>query len=362
MKIIFLTVNLAQIGGIERVITILANNLVENYDYNVEIVSVFSNASRNDVKFVLKDKVNTEFLGKKGVDTEGILKRVKYEYIQSKQLIKYIKNSKADICVITHNMFNPFLFLMKKRLKCKLIFCEHSTHKQYSKGRNIVNILTYMGADRLIVLSKKDAEFYEKFIKCVDIIHNPKLLNYKVKAKQKNKKIISVGRLTYIKGFDRLIEAFSLIADNNKEWSLEIVGGGGEEKNLNKKIEEFGLQNRVKILPFTNNIEEHYLDAMVYALPSRDESFGMVLLEAMEMGLPCIAFESFGPEEIIINNQNGILVKNNDLIGFSKEMEKLMQNEELRDKIVYQAFEDIKKYEVNAISKKWNSIFEDFNK
>ena len=361
MKIVFLTVGLIQIGGVERVISTLANKLVENYDYEVEIISAFSNGSKDTLAFELNPKISTTFLNKQFIKTDSILKRIKEEYAQVNDLIDSINNSNADVCVLTNNFFNPFLFLKKRKLRCKLIFCEHVTHKQYTKIKNILNILTYRNADKVIVLSKKDAEFYSKYIKNVEIIHNPKFLEVKKKPQLKNKKIISAGRLVYVKGFDRLIEAFSLIADKNKDWTLEIVGSGGEKKKLVSRIKELGLEDQIKILPFNNNIVNNYLDSMIYALPSRDESFGLVLIEAMEIGLPCIAFDSFGPSEIITNNENGILVENNDIDGFSRELQRLINDEKLRDKLRKKAYKDIEKYEINTITEKWKCLFEGLN-
>lgn len=361
MKIIFLTVNIAQIGGIERSVINICNYMVENYNYEIEIVSVFSSLRRSDISFEVDKRVKTTFLDNEGLKSKDIINRIKFELGNSKRLIEYVNKSNANICIITHNIFNPLIKVLKINSNCKFIFCEHATHKQYSKGRNILNILTYASADKLIVLSADDANFYKKYIKNVHVIFNPKFLKCDKKANLKNKKIISVGRLTYVKGFDRLIEAFALIAHKHKDWELNIFGCGEEQKNLVIKINKLNLGRQIKVVPFTTEIEKFYLESSIYALPSRDESFGMVLLEAMEMGLPCIAFESFGPKEIIGSDKNGILVKNDDIVEFSNKLEVLMSDEELRHKIVNNASKNIEKYDITKIAEEWRTLINSFN-
>lgn len=90
----------------------------------------------------------------------------------------------------------------------------------------------------------------------------------------------------------------------------------------------YNINDKVRILPFTKNIRDEYLNLSIYALTSYDEGFPMVLLEAREFGLPCIAFKSFGPCIIIKDGEDGILIDNGDIENFAKRLQELINDKE----------------------------------
>lgn len=101
---------------------------------------------------------------------------------------------------------------------------------------------------------------------------------------------MAVGRFSHQhKGFDLLIEAFHIFAEENKDWTLDIVGEGVEEPMYHKLIKEYQLEERITIHPFTNHIQKFYGEAQVYILSSRWEGMPLVLMEAMSHGLPIIS-------------------------------------------------------------------------
>ena len=95
------------------------------------------------------------------------------------------------------------------------------------------------------------------------------------------------------------------------------------------------------------------------AMTSRTEGFGMVLVEAMALGLPCIAYDCpCGPREIIQNNENGLLVENGNIDLFVQKMELLIEDENLRLQMGKNAQESIGKYDIDSIMQQWKSLFE----
>lgn len=359
MRVVFFTINMSQIGGVERVLANISNYIVKNHNYQVDLVSIFSNSERKNILFDIDNRVNTIFLKKKIVNKSGILGIVQQPIIYAKYIEDYLKENECDIAICTNTILNSAISIIRNRLKCKVIGWEHSTHKQYSTLRKLINILTYKKLDKLVVLTEGDAIFYKKFMKNVLVIPNANSFVSKEKSTLLEKNIIACGRLTSVKGFDMLIDSFNLIANEYVDWSVNIIGDGEERNKLLKQINRLNLENRVNIIPFSKNIKEFYLNSSIYALPSRDESFGMVLLEARECGLPCVAFESFGPKAIINNNIDGFIVKNGDINGFSDSLKKLMDDVETRKVFSENSLKDIKKYKIENIYSFWKGIFED---
>ena len=107
------------------------------------------------------------------------------------------------------------------------------------------------------------------------------------------------------------------------------------------------------------NINEKYLEASIFLLTSKFEGFGMVLIEAMASGLPCVSFDCLrGPKDIITNNKNSFLIQNGNEQAFVEKLSLLMENEELRIKLGTKAQESIAIYDLDKIMKQWKNLFE----
>lgn len=174
----------------------------------------------------------------------------------------------------------------------------------------------------------------------------------------KNKRIISVWRLEDVKGFDDLIQIFKNISYKYNDWELYIVGDGSQREYLQSIINKNNLETKVFIKPFTRNIIDEYLKSSIYALTSKFEWFGLVLTEAKESGLPCISFDIDAAKEIIIENEDGILVKSRDFKEYEEKLSLLIENEEIRQFYGKNAKKNVKKYKIESIAQTWNDLFE----
>lgn len=360
MKIIIFTNNLFQYGGVERVLTNLSNYWVRNKGYQVKIVSLFSDSEKEKKIFDLYNEVKIKSLGINIKPGKGIITRFENFFVQIKEINSEIKKENYDICISTHIFINNYCAITKlinSNKKLKYIASDHSTNLMQSKYRKMINTYLYKIMDKVVLLTNNDADFYRKYINNIEVIPNSRNYNNVGKADLKRKTILSIGRLSYVKGFDRLIRSFSLIAKEYEEWNVNIVGSGEEENNLRKLIKELNLERRISIIPFTKEVNEFYKTSSIYVLPSRDESFGMVLLEAMSFGIPCIAYKSFGPMDIINNNNNGILVDNGDINEFSNQIRRLIESYELRKELGKKSIERMKKYNIENIGEKWDRLF-----
>ena len=119
------------------------------------------------------------------------------------------------------------------------------------------------------------------------------------------------------------------------------------EHSLNDSVTLHGFQNK-------DYIAKVFRNSSIYVMTSFTESFGIVLIEAMSFGIPCVAFNSAeGAREIINSGSNGFLVKNRSFLAMVRTIEKLMNSKDMRVKFGNQARDDSKKYTSLVVSKYW---------
>ncbi|MER1818712.1 glycosyltransferase, partial [Proteus mirabilis] len=178
---------------------------------------------------------------------------------------------------------------------------------------------------------------------------------------KKEKIFLAVGRLTYQKGFDLLLEAWGIISSKYPDWKLNIIGDGEDKLLLNKLIQQKKISNSVSILPPTKNIQDHYEKSAYYILSSRFEGFGLVILEAQSKGLPVISFDcETGPNEIIIDKKTGWLCENSNIEDLSKKIIKAIElfNSDKKKyiNISNNAMINSKKFSIENIIPKWITL------
>lgn len=232
----------------------------------------------------------------------------------------------------------------------------HNIAKLYDKWafRNIGKF------EKLIVLTQGDAQDWSQYVKDVVIIPNP-VTCYPDSIKPHDgtgRRIICVGRLNEQKGFDLLIEAFSLIADQCPEWHIDIFGSGEDELKLLNSIHLHHLEGRINILPPTSHIYDEYQDSEFFVFSSRYEGFGLVLIEAMACGIPCISFRcKYGPEDLITDKENGLLVADGQISELAEKMLWMIIHQEERLRMGLRAREMAKKYLIGMVMKQWEALF-----
>lgn len=150
-----------------------------------------------------------------------------------------------------------------------------------------------------------------------------------LEAKGGTKNIAIVGRLSHEKGVDLALKAMTEVLKSEPEAKLWIIGDGKEKESLKSLTSELGIENAVVFLGFVQNVQELLVQCSILVLPSRWEGFGLVLLEAMKLKIPCIAFNHTAANEIIIDNETGFLIPNMDVLMFSEKIKFLLKNPDL---------------------------------
>jgi glycosyltransferase involved in cell wall biosynthesis len=212
----------------------------------------------------------------------------------------------------------------------------------------------------LAVLTGRDLEDYGELVGDSKLVRIPNAAEIGgPKADLEARRIVAAGRLTPQKGFDLLIEAFGQVANGHPDWTLRICGEGQLREELDRRVAEAGLSERIE-LPGRCDLAEEMANDSVFALSSRFEGFPVVLLEAMSKGMAVVSFDCpTGPAELIDDHRNGILVPAGDVEAFAAGLHELMEDEELRRRCGAAAIETASAYTVEAIGGRWEALLRD---
>lgn len=219
----------------------------------------------------------------------------------------------------------------------------------------------YAGLDALVVLTVDDEREYGDMLarSGTKVVRVPNALPELTgeRSELRRPAIVAAGRLTPQKGFDLLIPAFAQVAQAHPDWQLRIYGSGRQRGRLRALVLEHELYNNVMLMGATEHLGEELREASIFALSSRFEGFGMVIIEAMSKGIPAVSFDCpRGPSEIISDGVDGLLVENGDVDAFARTLTSLVEDEQGRRRMGAAALEKAARYELDVIGGEWDRI------
>lgn len=318
-------------GGIERVVSTLANELC--VDYHVTILVKDEPTSF----YFLNERIGMQTINAcLKLDMMSRFKRacsLFYSlFISTFKLRAYFSKYSYDyIYVTTPLSFIECLFTFK--VSNKIIASEHGARENYNRVYKLIKNI-YKLAKVYVLPTTDDYTYYlSKGFPVVYIPHLRPSLPY-IKTDVRQKRVINIGRFTADKRQLLLIRIWSKIIIDSpelKNWELLLVGQGELKDEIEKLINSLSMSDSIKILSPQKNVQELYSQASIFALTSSSEGFGMVLLEALSFGLPVISFDCpAGPKDIIENGRDGYLIKDDNYALYESKLRELMLNEDSR--------------------------------
>ena len=171
------------------------------------------------------------------------------------------------------------------------------------------------------------------------------------------KQAIAVGRYTWQKGFDLLIEAWKRVAGRHPDWTLRIYGGG-DPTIYARMVEEAGLRRTCRLEGVTDDVVGRFCESSVFVLSSRFEGFraGRGRSDGLRSTSGCVRL-SCGPKDIIRDGEDGLLAKNGDVEDLAEKICLLIERDELRKRMGSRAREHVRRFDIDTIMQQWRQTF-----
>ena len=376
-KIVFCTPALYSAGGVERVVSFKASYFAEQLEYDISII--VTEGRGRECFFPLSDKVkvvNFE-LGFEDLWKASFLRKV-FLYLSKQR--KYKEMLSAELMRIQPDITISMLrreinFLTSLKDGSKKIGELHVNRANYRNFEaNDSNLLKRLFSwfwmkslvvklkqlDQLVVLTDKSKSAWPE-LSNVTVIPDPITIEVKsaeVKSEKCSKRIITIGRYAYQKGYDLLLQAWAEVEKHYTDWKLEIYGMGNQSGYRQLMAELCIDVDRCHLNGPVDDVGQIYMDSSIFVLSSRFEGFGLVLVEAMASGLPVVSFDCpAGPDEIITDGYDGLLTPSGDVKALANNLMLLMADEGLRKRLSQNACQSARRYEMNLIAGKWVDLF-----
>lgn len=375
-KIVYCTPAIYSAGGTERVISVKANYFAEYLGYEVTII--VTEGHERACFFPLSPKVNVINLNL-GFEELWNVSFIKKIWLYLKKQYKYKKLLKKELFRL-----HPDITISVLRREINFINSIHDgsrkigeLHVNRSNYRNFAvwnsnpikelfariwmnNLIGHLKQlDKMVVLTESAKSDWPELYNVV-LIPDPLPFSIKQVSSLSAKRIISIGRYAYEKGNDLLLRAWAIVQNSCDDWILDVYGMG-EREPYRQLMSELGIDDsRCHLYGSLEDVKEQYLSSSVFALPSRFEGFGLVIIEAMSCGLPVVSFNcENGPRNIITDGQDGCLVTPFDVEEYANKLLKLIHDEDYRQQMGINAYQASRRYAIENIAIQWKDLFDE---
>ena len=334
-------------GGAERVISLLANSYADK-GYQVDILTLLD----NDCGYELKQNVK--------IIPICNMNKTRIRQLPSwiVNIRRYIREKKPERVISFIARINIITLISCIGLNQHVLISERNDPK--SDGRSgLVRLATYIlypFADSIVFQTKWAQSCFPKYIQKKSVIITNPVHVSSYSSDVKDKKIVSVGRLTEQKNHALLIQAFKKVHDKYPRYKLYIYGEGPLRVNLMEQIKELSLVDTVLLPGNVADIHERIADAEIFVLSSDYEGLSNALLEAMMMGLPCISTDCAGSNEVIVDGKDGLIVSIGSVNDLANAIKRLIVDKGLAKELGQNARLSSRTFETVEVLKKWESV------
>lgn len=303
---------------------------------------------------------------------DALTKRRRHQQLMTAQLEKI----QPDVVIsvgTSEKYFLPFIRVKSKPSYIREIHfvrnyrIEHSSTRKERLFSRLVNLFDYglliRRYDRVVVLTEEDrSQNWHRRGKVV-AIPNPQTQKPNRKSDYSSKTVVAVGRLIAIKNFSSLLKAWVDVNNSHPEWRLEIWGTGAMKQTLAQEVELLGISQSVMLKGFTSDSLHAMSEGSIFVLTSMSEGFPLVIVEAMSVGLPVVAYNCpYGPRAIIEDGMDGFLVETNDEYTLAAKICWLIEHEDERMQMGEAANQKASQYSSDVIAERWMKLFEKLKK
>ena len=357
-----LVISSLQGGGAERVAVTMAGGFVER---GIRVTLVTLLAPRHDLYSV---PVGVERVALDLQEEQsGVIGAIGCNAHRLTEITAILRGIAPQLVISFMDSTNVLCVLACQRLRLPLIISQRVDPSQYDDGPTwrLLRRVCYPLADHLVSISHGIDHRFD-WIPPVrrSVIHNPHVRRPSTAGTAalspgppSERFVIAVGRLNHQKGFDLLLPAFAEAA-RDSDWSLVVVGEGGERSALERLRDELGLQKRVV---FTGLLADPFAwlqRAELFVLSSRFEGFGNVIIEAMDAGVAVIATDCpSGPAEIVEHGVDGWLVAVDDVAALTRTMREAMAAPEERSRRAANASVNVRRFGLDRHLDRWQELF-----
>lgn len=362
-------------GGVERVLTLKASYFAEQLGYDVTIV--LTDGKAKPVFYPLSDKVKVVNLDINYEELWGcsffkkIFRYLRKQPVYKRKLTDELMRIRPDFTISLLRREINFISQIKDGSKKIGELHINRAHFRTEEGKNpsLIKILfakVWMKAlvpklrklDRLVVLTDNDKNAWQELSNVV-AIPNPLSFEPQVKSSLKEKRVIVIGRYCHEKGYDDLLETWKEVQEMNPDWRLDAFGDG-DRTSYEHMIDELHIdRRRCALHGRTADVQGEYAKSSIAVCSSNYEGFGMVLVEAMACGVPVVSFDCpWGPRNIITDQVDGILVENGNTHELAVSLNSLMQQPDLLHQMGENALQNVCRFKIEEIAKKWTKLFD----
>lgn len=371
MKIVYCINGTFNSGGMERVLANKANFLVEHgyevcivtsdqmdkppfypLDHRIQQIDLKINYQQNnDQSFINKIRHYPAKQRKHRNALEAVLMQIKPDitismYGNDVSFLWKLKDHSRKFLEIHFSRYKRLLYQRKGLFRLADLWLTHLDYKLVKRY------------DKFVVLTSEDRADWGN-LHNIEVIPNAVTPLHTSPSTLSIKRVTAIGRYDFQKGFDLLIYAWQKVAAKYPDWELFIYGDGALKAAYQAQIDDLNLRDKIKLMPATKDINQVYQNTTILALSSRYEGLPMVLLEAMSMGLPIVAFAcKCGPRDLIEHGKNGFLVAPGNVDQLAENLQLVIAQESLRTSMSREALHKVKEFQPDFVMHKWIKLFE----
>jgi glycosyltransferase involved in cell wall biosynthesis len=287
------------------------------------------------------------------------LVRTRMQRVGARRLSQLLAESQPGGVVIVAQVFAMEWVRFADTHGLHVIGMSHESFAASEASTRYARVLRYyQDVDRLLLLTQADADDWARAgLSNVGVMPNPLGLTTSTLSPVEDKVVVSLGRFSWEKGFDLLLDAWAEVARRFPDWSLDLYGEGPDEDALRQRCAELGLTT-VNFRGRTTDVPGVLSRASIYALASRHEGMPVVLTEALEFGVPCVAFDvSPGVSEVLTHEMDGLIVPPGNTSRFADALVVLLSDQTLRQRYGRYGHESMRRFAPDRVVERWEREF-----